>query len=252
MTSIVGLHCSDGIVLGTDSAVTFGASGGQVSTIEQNTTQKLRIIDNRLILAGTGDVGLMQRFHASIDRASKAGEFSPLREPIEFGKALARIGITDFRETHLENANYSALVAGFAGEELFLCELDGGGGFQPELKEPDDLWYVSSGIGQTITDPFLALMRDVFWQEGPPTLRGGIFTTLWALKHVCKLNVGGISHPIRIAVLSKASGIAKLLTLEELAEHDNMVEAAMKHFGSFKDILEGLSEAQEVPTIGAA
>ena len=249
MTSIVGLRCIDGVVLGTDSAVTFGAAGGRVSTIEQNTSQKLRIIDGKIILAGTGQVGLMQRFHAAVEKAVRDNVFEDLPTAIEYGKKLSEIGIADFRQTHLETASFSAFVAGSVEDDPFLCELDGDASFQPELKETADLWYVSAGIGQSITDPFLALMRDAFWQDGAPNLRGGIFTAVWALKHVCKLNAGGIGHPIRIAVLEQATGVARMLTPEELAEHDNIVEAAMKHLGEFRDILEGNVEASSVPNI---
>ncbi|MEH6676590.1 hypothetical protein [Phenylobacterium sp.] len=252
MTSIVGLHCIDGVVLGADSAVTFGSAGGQVSTIEQNTTQKLRLVGDRFILAGTGQVGLMQRFHSVLEKSVLAGDFAEPESPIEYGKRLAEIGIRDFRQTYIDRVNFSAFVAGSASGQPFLCELDGDSGFQPEMKEASDLWYVSAGIGQTITDPFLALMREVFWQDGPPSLRGGIFTALWALKHVCKLNAGGIGYPIRIAVLEKETGNARMLAPEELAEHDNVVEAAMKHLGDFRDILEGLSGTQSIPAVGHA
>lgn len=250
MTSIVALRCSDGVVIGADSAVTFGSSGGRVLTIEQHTSQKIRIIGNRVILAGTGQVGLMQRFHAALERESDASTFDSIETGIEFGKKLSDIGLRDFNDTNLRNIEFSAFVAFVAGGQPYLCELDGDSHFQPELKEPTDLWYVSSGIGQQITDPFLALLREAFWSEGPPNLRGGIFTALWALKHVCKINAGGIGDPVNIAVLDQNAGnVARMLTAEELAEHDNVVEGAMKHLGSFRDILEGKSITAPPPKI---
>lgn len=251
MTSIVALRCADGVVIGADSAVTFGAKGGQLSTIEHHTSQKLRLVNGgRMVLGGTGQLGLLQRFHAAVSRASQEGVFDQATSGIEVGKRLADIGLRDFSETHLQQFDFSALVAFEVLGKCYLCELDGDSGFQPELKDRDDLWYVSKGAGQAITDPFLALLQEAFWAEAPPSLTGGIFTALWALKHVCKLNAGGIGDPVHIAVMKEGDlAPARLLNASELAEHDNMVEAAMRHLGTFRDILEGRSSTEIVPSM---
>jgi len=248
MTSVVALRCRGGVVIGADSAVTFGTGSGNVSTIERHTSQKLRIIGDRLVLAGTGQLGLMQRFHSAVENALAAGVFEGVASGIEFAKRLSAVGIRDFKETHVADCDFTACVGFSLNGDAHLCELDGSSGFQPEMKELDDLWYVSSGYGQTITDPFLALLHEAFWADGPPNLRGGIFSAVWTLKHVCKLNVGGVGDPINIAVLDQSSGFARLLGAEELAEHENVVDAAMRHLGSFRDILEGKSDAEAVPT----
>ena len=54
MTILVGLLCKDGIVIGSDSSATFGTM--QNRTIEQP-TDKIEIIDGKVIIAGTGQVG---------------------------------------------------------------------------------------------------------------------------------------------------------------------------------------------------
>lgn len=251
MTSLVAIKCIDGVVIGADSAVTFGVAGGHIGTIEHHTSKKLKIIGSSIIIAGAGELGLMQRFVAAVEKADKAGQFDGVDDAISFGKILSSIGIRDFNETHLEKFNFTALVAFFAGGEASLCELDGLTGFQPEIKELVDLWHVSTGAGQSITDPFLALLREAFWADSAPSLQGGIFTTLWALTHVCKLNTGGIGFPINLAVLEKPKLMqlpcARILTAPELAEHGNVVEAAMRHLGEFKDILMGKTGAEAVP-----
>jgi hypothetical protein len=252
MTSLVAIKCIDGVVIGADSAVTFGTAGGNIGTIEHHTSKKLKIVGSSIIIAGAGELGLMQRFVAAVEKAEKAGEFAKIDDPITFGKMLSSIGLRDFSETHLEKFNFTALVAFISGGEANLCELDGSMGFQPEIKELVDLWHVSTGVGQSITDPFLALLREAFWTDSAPNLRGGIFTALWTLTHVCKLNTGGIGFPINLAVLehprSGSPSSAKLLSPQELAEHGNVVEAAMRHLGDFKNILMGWSDTQAVPT----
>ena len=107
----------------------------------------------------------------------------------------------------------------------------------------------SAGSGQSITDPFLALFRQVFWHDGAPDVRGGIFTAMWALRHACEVNPGGIKEPVRIAVLArKKSQIrARMLDDDELAEHRDMVTAATEHMRGFRDVLEGKTDTREVP-----
>ncbi|HSK80161.1 MAG TPA: hypothetical protein VLQ45_27150 [Thermoanaerobaculia bacterium] len=65
MTSIVGVLCRDGAVIGTDSATTFG---GRLRTIEQ-ATEKLDLIGDEIILAGAGSTGLRQRFRDIVEDA---------------------------------------------------------------------------------------------------------------------------------------------------------------------------------------
>ena len=63
MTILVGILCKDGVVVGTDSSATFAA--GQFRTIEQE-TKKIDIISGQIIVAGTGQIGLGQRFYSQI------------------------------------------------------------------------------------------------------------------------------------------------------------------------------------------
>jgi len=244
MTAIVGIRCKDGVVIGADSSATFG-DGRTLRTIEQQTAHKLDIIDDKLIVAGTGYVGHQQRF-CEVARQLWNGKKLSGASPIGAAKLLAQAGITDFGQTvpaaNLANGiQYHALVAYPAGGQLCLCELPGQLGFQPEVKQPDDLWFASAGSGQPITDPFLAMLREVFWHDGPPNVQGGVFTAYWALKHACDLNPGGIKEPIDIAVLEFTKGQlgARKLAKEELDEHANVVGDAKLHLRSFRDVLEG-------------
>ena len=66
MTILIGVLCKDGVVVGTDSSATFVAGG--FGTIEQP-TKKIDIIDEKIIVAGTGQVGLGQRFSYQIKKA---------------------------------------------------------------------------------------------------------------------------------------------------------------------------------------
>ena len=223
MTAIVGILCQNGVVLGTDSSATFGS--GQIHTVEQP-TQKIRIIGDSIILAGTGQVGLGQRFQAIVEKSWQDRIFN--KTAIEITKYLSRVTLQDFAYTFVvpPKVGYGALVAFPAEGKFHLCEF-AVTDFQPELKT--DLWYVSLGVTQQITDSFLALMREVFWKTGPPTLSGGEFVATWTLEHAIDVNVGGVKGPIQLAVLgpnSKGQLKAKQLSEPKLGEHKQSIEGA--------------------------
>ena len=207
-----------------------------------------------MIVAGTGYVGHAQRFCAVVKGLWDKQELQG-KTGVDIAKLVSGAGVNDFGQTipgpFMKEIEYSALVAYVANDQPFLCELFGRLGFQPELKDPDDLWFTSTGAGQAITDPFLALLRQVYWSDGPPNVQGGIFTAYWALDHACVLNPGGINKPIRIAVLARRKGkfVARTLEAEELEEHSNMIGEATRHMARFKAVLEGeaLDNKDETP-----
>lgn len=246
MTIVIGLLCQDGVVIGSDSSATFAS--GNTATIEQK-IKKVNIIDEHVIVAGTGQVGLGQRFNFTVEQFWRQGGFKN-KAPIEAVKELAAAGIRDFVSTNTKPGQYGALMAVAVNGRFNLCEF-ALNDFQPELKTPDSLWYVSMGCGQPITDPFLGLMRKVFWHDKPPRINEGIFAVYWALQHTIELNPGGINGPIQIATIAQTEKgyRARLLSDAELSEHNDNVEGAIKHLEGYKEILQGKSSkvALEIP-----
>ncbi len=254
MTSIVGVYCSDGIVIGTDSSATFGSAG--VRTIEQE-TKKIQIYHGTVIVAGTGEVGLGQRFCNLTEKAFRDAAFSK-RKPIETVTALAQIAVKDFQSTYTAFPNfqpgfkYGSLVAYSTGEEYHLCEFDPLT-FRPELKLPEQKFFFSTmGSGQPITDPFLALMRKVFWNSDMPTVAEAKFITTWALTHAIEVNTGGINGPIQMAAIrknDKGRYSAAMISDSEIREHSDMVESAESHLADFKKILIGGLDKATIPEV---
>ncbi len=249
MTAIVGIRCKDGVVIGADSSATSADASGLNRIIEQQTDKKIELIGSGMIVAGTGAIGLGQRFVSVATRIAQTDGFKK-GNALSIGRMLSKQAIEDFALTHALKLDYGALVAYVAEGQAELCELPGGGlhaevlkwmpmAFQPELKR--DLWWASTGSGQPLTDPFLALLRKVFWPTSPPPLAGGIFMAMWALMHACELNPGGINEPIHIATLSKRAGAftTRFLDDGEKAEHRDMISNAIRHMASFKAVAEG-------------
>lgn len=250
MTAIVGMLCKDGAaIIGTDSSATFMAGNQQIKIIEQ-TTEKLHILHDRIIVAGTGQVGLGQRFCATIDTAYTKGKLfvgTPERSAIEIAKHLCRAQIDDFASTQAPKGQYGALVAFPTKGRANVCEF-ALNDFQPEFKT-DKMWYGSMGCSQHITDTFLALMREVFWTEGPPNMQDGIFTTVWTLEHAIQVNPGGVKDPIRVAVLQGER--ARMLSDDDIAEHSECISAAKAHLRRFREQMQK-ADTPPMPQVPAA
>ena len=237
MTVLVGIKCKDGIVIGSDSSVTFGAGGG--NTIEQ-TARKIEIIENSIICAGTGQLGLGQRFCHQLGEAYRSKKFAGMGA-VDTGRVMAEVGMADFAKTNVTKGQYGALVAFIARKELQLCEF-AAADLQPELKT-DQIWYASMGSGQTIADPFLGLMRKVFWKDGMPTLSDGAFIAAWTLQHTIDVNAGGVNGPINLATLQIVNDkpVATYLSQEQLEQHLENVNGAETHLAAYRDALQGNS-----------
>lgn len=238
MTIIIGVLCQDGVVVGTDSSATFSAS--RVRTIEQP-CKKIEIIDNHIIITGTGQIGLGQRFSEIVDKFWKEKSFRN-KSAVQACRELCELAYKDFISTGVSKGSYGSLLAFAANEKFNLCEfslVD----FQPELKT-ENIWYVAMGSGQTIADPFLGLMRRVFWKNTPPKLNGAIFSVAWALKHTIDLNPGGIKGPSQIAILECTNNgyRARILSDAEIDEHENSINEAEDYLEKYKEILEGKSD----------
>ena len=246
MTVIVGVLCKDGVVIGSDSSATFRA--GTLPTIEQP-AQKVFLTRPDVLFAGCGSVGCVQRFHAYLERFRPILNL-PKEKGLEIAKRITKAMIEDLEATSCPRNTFAALVAFPSSQGLQLCE------FEPEYLQPElkteNLWFVSMGSGQPITDPFLGMMRRVFFSSSRPNLREGIFAVTWTLQQAIELNTGGINGPMQIGVLTQKPGSgeasARLLDEVELDEHRNNVKAIERHLADYRDKLSGQG-AQAIPQL---
>ena len=258
MTLIVGILCADGVVIGSDSAATFGPHPLR-PTISQLYQQKIEIIDDFVIVAGTGAIGLGQRLIAITKHGWRNEQFKNKTE-VEIGQFLAHETIKNFRNTGINPLqpagnpeNYGALVAMPCRGKHALIEFPENG-FQPEVKT-DDLWYASMGSGQLVADPLLGFIRETFWENSaPPSRQEGIFAATLVLTLSCAMAPTGVAGPIQMAILGPDSSkkgklFARRLTDGELGEHEQSVTEAIKHFGEYREKLRGKgSQAPSPPT----
>src|SRR5258708_758169 len=111
MTAIVGILCREGVVIGTDSSSTLATAEGPygVRTIESS-AKKISIVDGRIIITGTGEVGLNQRFCGIVQTLS--GIFSaPNATDLVIGVQLSQAALQNFGSTGVGKGqiNYGCL-----------------------------------------------------------------------------------------------------------------------------------------------
>ncbi len=230
MTLIVGIRCLDGVVIGTDSAMTFASS--DQFTIEQPNRRKIDIIEGQIIIAGTGPIGLGQRFTEGIDVLFGTGQFND-KSTIEIGRLISRCAIEDFSSTYQELGAFGALTAIPNRSHAELIEFSVAD-FQPEVKSENN-WYASMGSGQSVADPLLGFVRTVFWGDEAPRCEEGIFATTLVLKLACSMTPHGVAEPIQMATICREDDEfkARYLTEDELNEYDQSVDAAVAHFKEY-------------------
>jgi hypothetical protein len=226
MTLLVGIRCVDGVVIAADQAVTFGTGPGRFTI--SHLACKVSVIADQVIVAGTGQVGLKQRFCETVEKLWASGQMKG-KSPLEMARQISAAGVQDFGSTGANKGEFGALVAfpNKAGPSLFEFQI---ADMQPEMKD-DGTWFVSMGSGQQIADSYLAFMRSVYWQNGAPTIRHALFAAAWVMQQSIAVAPGFISEPINIAVLQ--GGKAKKLTEAEVGIHMDAANAATKHFGTF-------------------
>jgi hypothetical protein len=233
LTLIVGIRCSDGIVLGADGAATLGAMGTQ--TAQQKTVKKLSILKSKIIVGVSGPVGIGQRVRALIEGEFEAGTYKDARPEEamtlmrnkfwtvvgpEWECAKTTAGVVG---AHIaaSSANGSILVALPLRQKAELIQFDHQ--CAPEMAT-SELPFVAIGSGQGIADPFLAFVRRIFWPSGCPSISDALFSTIWTLRHAIETNPGGVADPMQIVVLEKKSAEWKARELDQ-PEIDQHIEA---------------------------
>jgi hypothetical protein len=158
MTLLIGVNCTDGVVIGSDSAATY--STRDRATVEQP-VRKLFLFDGRIITATTGPVGLGQRFRKIVGNVGDVfdtpdpGSSSP-PDAIEVGKRISRRTQKDFMDTLMNRPDTKASLDDLGA--LVALSSDGGtelaefaeATLQPELKNADAGYFATLGSGQSI------------------------------------------------------------------------------------------------------
>lgn len=253
MTSVIGIHCKDGIVIAADSALTIAGS------IEQPYSEKITRVHDDLIVGFAGDLGFAQRFKNTLESNWKAYQTqNPQASAFDLIKNCSAKGIQEYFSTFQYN-NYlptqqqlaipTEFLVAFAYKNQHHLVAYPAGHFQPLLLN-DHFWYISIGSGSSITNPFLGFIREVFWEDNQsPSLNNGIFSAVMALRLAIKINPGGVNGPINIVTIRKNDSEtyeSQVLHNDEISQHEENVKEAIKYFKKYETIFES-TEAPDIP-----
>lgn len=238
MTLLVGILCTDGVVVASDSAATFGTMAQQ--TIGQQTVRKVVQVNDHMIYCGTGAVGIGQ---VMAEKIKQMWDANSLRGP-SVVETMNKVGhtISNTVRPYLETAEMGrkigvdpstsickSMVAFPITNVPCLFSFDYNGA--PEQATPD-LPFVAMGSGQVIADPFLAFLKRVLWKDSQPSLAEGRLAAVWTIVHVARTNPGGVGGPIQLATLSATKpGTPRVTMLTDqgdggIQEHLARVESA--------------------------
>lgn len=245
MTILVGVKCTDGIVIGADSMTT--SAMGPNPLVQAPIAEKLQLVGNKAILACTGAVGLAQRVKIVADEMWNKKQFTG--SGMGTATNLAGQVLTNFGSSHVQKhpqlgINFGALLAMVVQDVPYLVEF-GSVDFQPELKEGKH-FYVAMGSGQVLADPFLAFVKRVLWKDKMPDVEQAKIGIYWVLNYTCGQAVGMVGGDLKLGVLRR-QGVDWTAAIQDTQEQAQYVAALESQFSLDKLFQE--AQASEPPTL---
>lgn len=252
MTLLVGIVCSDGVVIATDSFATYAQ--GVVPTIGQQPVTKVQRCGDTMIYAFTGPIGITQILSPAFDQLAKGFFTNPMTTaPVAEAMKCIAAKIRDELKGLIEGASAVVPLIGrdTAGVTVLCKSLVGvcwGG--HPRLfqfdysgapeEATDELRFVALGSGQNIADPFLAFLKRVLrWKDRAPTVVEARLVAAWTVHHVSQTNYGGVGGDLQMATLTLENGQPRVNVIEQPGEHYQKVQGAevalLKHVTSAEE-----------------
>jgi hypothetical protein len=228
MTLIVGMLCTDGVVIGADTGLNADARGCDNKTMGLNSASKIEIFDGHIIAAYSGPVGLGQRLFKIIKRQRDLNAFVNSNAQ-EIVHSVTREALADFRSTGITEFPLAAFLSFPNNDEHKLCEF-AFGTLQPEFKH-DGNWCWADGTCPDISNVSLFLLKQMIWPPDRPNVRGGIVAALWTLTWANRIFGGEIRAPFEIAILERAAGTLKARKLDaaEIGGHQGTLSQLEEH-----------------------
>ena len=235
--------------MAADGAATLG--NAVALTVLQRTSEKLDIVQGKIVVGVYGYIGLCQRVRAEIEESYS--ELKDLRPEMAVGVLRGRlwdnvvgremaIAAQAYQLIGQQAAQSSAVTAFLVARplegRLHLVQFDQQ--CSPELAT-QQLPFMAIGSGQNHADPFLSFIRKTLWPKGCPSLQDGVFSAVWTLRHAIENSPGGLAYPIQVVVLEKTGKNqfeASDISLD-LQEHERAVEDAGRALREWREQFTG-------------
>lgn len=199
MTLIVGIPCSDGVVIGTDSAATIGP-------IVLPGMPKVHSIADCALVACAGRLGPIQRFLSVVSRRYGADQLLDADGTlVEEGRELTAKVFQNFQSTGgIEGRCRSVVALGLdhGVREWGLISFDfgsepGSGTFEVVRGFP----FVALGSGSAAAMPLMAFVRKVFWSGSQPSVVDAIFAIAFVMETAIEIAASGVGGKLQVGVL---------------------------------------------------
>jgi hypothetical protein len=229
MTIAIGLYCSDGLVIATDSAITVATHDG--ATTEMKAPKIFHLMDD-VIFAYSGNFSMAERIRrrlasygfreitlimnlglrplrANYDRSVQPERVSFLPGWLEESATADDLGdriCTEFEKMFskyvidpMKGVDCTIMLGIIFNEtpELILFS----GGFKPQFYSRD-YFYVAHGSGKQFADPFMSFLQNTCDIKTLKVEHARLLS-YWIIDHVIEANTGGVRGPVQLQCFLK-------------------------------------------------
>ncbi|GEO39339.1 hypothetical protein SAE02_34870 [Skermanella aerolata] len=221
MTIAIGLFCTDGLVIATDSAITIATHDG--ATTEMKAPKIFYLMDD-VIFAYSGNSIVAERIRrrlasflpAWLEESTTADDLGD-RICTGLEKMFSKY-VTD----PLKGIDCTIMLGIiFKGApELILFS----GGFRPQFYSKD-YFYVAHGSGKQFADPFMSFLQNTC-DFRTLKVENGRLLSYWIIDHVIETNTGGVRGPIQLQYFLKRDGSAGYdhLSIDDTDQYENKIQ----------------------------
>jgi 20S proteasome alpha/beta subunit len=225
MTIAIGLYCTDGLVIATDSAITVATHDG--ATTEMKASKIFHLMDG-VIFAYSGNFSMAERIRRRL------ASFLP--EWLEESDTADDLG--DRICTELERMFTKYVIDPLKGvdctimlgiifkgtPELILFS----GGFRPQYHSME-YFYVAHGSGKQFADPFMSFLQNTC-DIKTLTVEHARLLAYWIIDHVIEANTGGVRGPVQLQYFLKQDDGSSYncLSIDSADEYENKISAINK------------------------
>jgi len=214
MTLIVGIKCSDGVVIGADSAATDFETG-----IKQPVQKIKQCKDCSILYACSGDVGLMQKINELLDTNCivKNNRKNTIKEMKKHVIPIQKQAIADHvpypTQQYHAPPSLTLLITGVIANKPWIVEIAPNGNDTFYGDELGNFHAIGSGgpFAQAVFRPYLSITRD---------LNLGKTLAYRIIDDAIELAAMGLSRPIHIYTISLDGTIQKIEEDERRAISD--------------------------------
>lgn len=242
------------MVVAADRQATHGALGAM--TVAQPVT-KIAMLEGKVLFATSGPRGLGQQLTSVVE--NRAGQLANQK----YHSSIKKVQ-TDIRavlEPAFQTAGMAAGVMGQAAANEALCGSLLAANFKDGVKlvefsptggvesSDDELVFVSVGSGKQCADTFLGFLKDIFGQDGFPTIKAATLAAYWTIMHAIKMKILGVGYNADVFVLEASSPeyIARQLSDDELLEHQGFMTEAENNLRTLVGSLSGEGDYEGTP-----